>query len=87
MLLMKLNERLTKLSKNKVPKHLQKGVRACKSECDIVLQKARVEKRELEVALESRDENIEKLKSEVEFHRSLMGVRGMLLMQACSVGC
>lgn len=76
---MKLNERLSKLSKNKIPKRLQKGVVACKSECDAVLQKARIEKRELETALESRDAGIDKLKKEVEFHRSLLRVKGMLL--------
>lgn len=74
---MKLNERLSKLSKNKIPKRLQKGVLACKNDCDAVLQKARTEKRDLDKALESRDANIEKLTSEVEFYRSLMRVRGM----------
>ena len=74
-LLMKLSERLSKLSKSKDPKRLQKGVLACKSKCDTVLQKANTEKRDIEAALESRD----KLKAEVEFYRSLMRVRGMLL--------
>ena len=86
-LLMKLSERLSKLSKSKVPKRLQKGAFACKSECDAVLQKANIEKRDLEAALESRDADNDKLKVEVEFYRSLMRVRGMLLyyIHACTL--
>lgn len=75
---MKLKERLTRLSKKKIPNCLQKRVCSCTNECDGVLKKVRNEKMDLEAALESRDADLNTLRSEVEFYRSLMTVRGML---------
>ena len=75
-LLMKLRRKLTRLRK-KEPKRLKKRVIACTSKCDEILQKIRIEKAQVSRELESRDVDMETLKSEVEFYRSLMRIKGM----------
>ena len=68
-MLVKLKEALTELSKSEPsdsePSDLQRGVNACASKCDKVLQKFKIEKTDTERELESRKATIEQLTSEL----------------------
>ena len=45
--------------------------------CDRIIHKARVERKALEAALNSKEEELNSLKPELEFYRSIMRSRGI----------
>lgn len=78
--LTKLKRSLTRLSKRNAPRRLKKRMITCAERCDGIIHKARVERKDLEAALNLKEAELISLKPELEFYRSIMRHQGMCVL-------